>query len=87
MKKKIFKALLNAELSFQFYRDKMGTPNFLITCNPQKEGRDFHTGIDRIIFAENLINSGTCSVSELVFLCDFFDEVRRLMLKRVERKS
>lgn len=83
--KKVYRAKSVAELSLQFYRDREGTPNFLITCNPSVEGKDFCTGIDVIIFAENLIDSGRCSVNELMFFCKMFDIVRAKLEAKVRR--
>lgn len=69
--------LREAELSLQFYRDKNGTGNFLITSNPEIEGKDFCSGMDAYIFARNLVGSPLVSFAELKFFCDFFDEVRK----------
>lgn len=83
--KKYYKAKVNADLSLQFYRDNEGTPNFLITCNPPVDGKDFHTGLDTIIFAENLIDSGRCSINELLFFCKLFDIVRAKLDAKIKR--
>jgi len=87
MKKKILYAKPKALLSLQFYRDKDHTPNFLITSNPEQEGRDIFTGIDRLIFAQNLTESPLVSAGELIFLCDFFDAVRRELSRKIVKTS
>lgn len=85
-KKKItYPARRDAELSFQFYRNKDGAPNFLLTSNPAVDGKDFCTGIDKLIFAENLVNSPLVSINEIAWLCDFFDRVRTEVKAKINK--
>lgn len=79
-----FAARRYAELSFQFYRDGDGTPNFLITSNPKDEGKDFCTGVDKWIFAQNLVSNNLLSFNELMWLCEFFDTVKNKIKERVK---
>lgn len=72
-KEKRVRARAYADLSLQFYRDKEGTPNFLITSN--KTEKPLHTGIDTLIFAKSMAESDQVSASEFVWFCDFFRKV------------
>lgn len=77
-KKKIIPAKRDAILSLQFYRDKEGTPNFLVTSNPESDNDrvNLFTGVDELIFARNLALDNSMSIKELTFLCSFFERVR-----------
>lgn len=87
IKKKKLSARRYADLSLQFYRDKEGTPNFLITSNEQEEGKTFCTGVDSYIFARNLVNSNLICLSDLAFLCDFFDRARKEALMKLDKQD
>jgi len=86
-KKKKIAARRYADLSFQFYRDKEGTPNFLITRNESDDGRPFYTAIDTYIFAGDLVNSALINIKDLAFLCDFFEKARAEALKKFQRED
>ncbi len=72
-----YRAKIFAILSLQFYRDKQGTPNFLVTANPRKDGEYAFTGVDKLIFAKEIARSELVSKEELLFLCKFFETVRK----------
>lgn len=86
-KKKYFKPLQKAELSLQFTRDAEGTPKFVITSNPKKNGEPFCTGIDALIFAKNFIDNDLTDLKEKQFLCAFFANVKNYLDKQEESKE
>lgn len=85
MTKKLLAARRYADLSLQFYRNKEGTPGFSITSNLQPDSRKFCTSIDQSIFAQNLVECELLSISDVAFLCDFFDLVRLRIKEKFTR--
>lgn len=76
----------NALISLQFYRDKSGKPNFLITCNEESE--NLFNGLDKSLplFAAGLVESNRLNSKELRLLCELFKEVE-LQLDRIKAVS
>lgn len=90
-KKKKLKALSNALLSFQFLRDKEGTPKFVITSN-LPEGAEsggskyLFTGMDCKIFGVNFARDTLTDRAEKDWLCAFFDACKMTLEKDDEKK-
>lgn len=69
--KTLHRAKTYANLSLQFYKTKSGQGGFLITSNPDKDGRVVNP-MDDYVFAKNLVESELVDLTTISFLCKFF---------------
>lgn len=78
-KNKKYPARRYALLSLQYDRDPQGTSRLTVTSNPENEEdikNVFHS-MDKYVIARQLVRQSCVNATELSFLCEFFDEVRR----------
>ena len=73
-----YKPLENAELSLQFYRDKEGTPNFMVTSNLDDNNWPM-TGVDLLIFARNFADDGLVDKKHKLEICRLFRKAESIL--------